>query len=233
MRRLVYVTIGVLILFSGCGSKKNDPKADVKAPAAAELVFPSQNSTCISGTVTSATQSLVTLKWKAAENADSYDITIKNLLTAETQSQSSKTTQVTVSLARNTPFSWMVVSKSGAINTTTNSDVWKFYNSGDGLTSYAPFPADSLSPAMASYITVPAAGTLKLSWYGSDTDNDIIGYDLYFGTTASPVLYKQNLVTTTLNNVSVVAKTKYYWKVVTHDSKGNTSTSDVIQFNTN
>jgi hypothetical protein len=233
MKYLIYTAGVALLLLTGCGSKKPDPKPEVKPPVAAELVFPAQNSTCISGDVISATQSSVVLKWKAAQNTESYDVTIKNLLTAEITTQSSTVSQVTVTLARNTPYSWYVTSKSSAIATTTNSNVWKFYNSGDGLISYAPFPADSLSPASGLYITMPATGAIKLSWQGSDTDNDIVDYDVYFGKTASPVLYKKNVTTTSLDGVPIVVKTQYYWKVVTRDSKNNTSTSAVVQFNTN
>jgi hypothetical protein len=36
-----------------------------------------------------------------------------------------------------------------------------------------------------------------------------------------------------LNNVSVTSKNTYYWKIVTKDSQGNSSDSDIFVFKVN
>jgi hypothetical protein len=121
---------------------------------------------------------------------------------------------------------------SSKISTTALSDTWKFYNAGEAVTSYAPFPADMVTPKMAQRIT-PVAGKISLDWTGSDVDSDIANYDIYLGTTATPTLLKANQVDSALPDVTVTAGTTYYWKVITRDSKGNTSDSGVFIFYTN
>jgi len=227
MRVLLYSIIAAVIL-SGCGGKKQNPSPP---PTKAILVFPDQNSVCISGTVISNALSTVQFKWNASTNTNSYDLVVKNLITGSTETHNTNQLQLNVDLQRNTPYSWSVTSKSGSL--TATSDSWKFYNAGSGVIAYAPFPADNLVPATGQFVDVPAAGKITLSWHGSDTDNDIVSYDVYFGTGSSPAVYQQNVMTATIGDVPVAAKTKYYWKVVTFDSAGNSSASDIVQFNTN
>ncbi|MBL4939285.1 MAG: hypothetical protein JKY16_03250, partial [Lutibacter sp.] len=109
---------------------------------------------------------------------------------------------------------------------TAKSAEWKFYNSGDAVITYAPFPAELIGPVMGSSTS---ESTVTLEWSGSDVDNDIKEYEVYFGLSNPPIT---NLDTTTnqkIENVAVSANT-YYWKVVTRDDEGNTSTSEVFQF---
>jgi hypothetical protein len=236
MKTLLYSIIAVVIL-SGCGGKKKDnptpPPPPPANPAQAVLVFPDQNSVCVSGVIVSDAVSTVQLKWNAAANTNSYDVAVKNLITGITDTHNTDQTQLNVDLQRNTPYSWSVTSKSTSVTATATSDTWKFYNAGLGVVSYAPFPADNLVPASGQFVNVPVGGKISITWHGSDTDNDILNYDVYFGTDASPALYQHNVTDVKLTGVPVTTKTKYYWKVVTFDSKGNSSTSDLQQFNTN
>ncbi|SFD80194.1 hypothetical protein SAMN05518672_103273 [Chitinophaga sp. CF118] len=75
-----------------------------------------------------------------------------------------------------------------------------------------------------------SGSTINLTWTGDDIDNDIAGYDVYFGTTYTAPLYQSNVSNMYLNSIAITSGTTYYWKVVTHDTKGNTSTSDVYTF---
>jgi hypothetical protein len=229
--RIIFFYCLVFILAS-CSSNKSNPGPPV-VPQAAILTLPEQNAICVSGNVISVTQSSIQFNWQAAANTDNYVVSAKNLLTGDSVSVSSTQPQATITLTRNTPYSWYVISKTNTNSNTAKSVVWKFYNSGDGVTSYAPFPADNLNPATGQYVTVPASGTITLIWVGSAVQNNIVGYDVYFGTSLSPPLYQKSVTESSVNNVPVTAATAYYWKVVTHDSNNNTSTSDVVQFNTN
>jgi len=206
--------------------------AKIEPPTKAILSLPSNNEACISGTTISATSSAIIFKWAASQNAESYEITIKNLETGVSITQTTTALELPVPLTRNTPYSWFVTAKSSKIATTAVSDVWKFYNAGEALSSYSPFPAEMVSPKMAQRVTA-VAGKVTLDWTGVDVDNDISTYDIYFGTTATPVLLKSNQVDSMLSDVAVNANTTYYWKVITRDSKGNTSDSGVYIFYTN
>jgi len=228
-RLSIILTSFALIIIAGCGKNSTNSIAD---PTAVTLTFPAQNSACTTGTVISATQSTIVFTWNSASNADSYEIDIKNLLTSTIVTQTVTTNQYTATLLRDTPYSWYVVSKSNSSSTTAKSDVWKFYNAGLGTISHPPFPADALTPTFGQNVTA-TAGAIKLSWAGSDPDNDIAGYDVYFGTTATPALSKANVTDMFLNGVSVTSGTTYYWKVITKDNQGNTSDSGVFQFKVN
>jgi len=228
MKKGIFTLLSIFIL-TGCGGHKGNTPAP--APGKATLLAPAQNEICTQGTVISASQSTVTLKWAAAANATGYEIKIKNLEDGTTQSQTTANTQFDATLKRNTPYSWSVTSKAANNNTTTPSDIWKFYNSGPAVVNYAPFPAEILAPAVNQTITI-SNGKVTLSWNSSDVDNDIVNYDVYLGDSSSPALLQGKVLESTLKDVSVSVGKTYYWKVITRDSKGNTSDSGIYQFTT-
>ncbi len=217
----------LLLVVAGCNKNQGNPD-----PGKAILTSPAQDAACITGTVTSALYSTVTFTWIASANTDSYDVVIKDLLYQTIITKTSNTNQLQVSILRNTPYSWYVISKSSNTTTTTKSDVWKFYNSGPGVISHPPFPADISAPAFGQNVTA-IGGIITLSWTGSDTDQDIAAYDIYFGTATTPPLIQSNDVIPFLYNVAVTSGTTYYWKVVTKDKAGNTSDSGIFQFKVN
>jgi hypothetical protein len=226
--RNAIIVICLLLFVVSCGKKPAAPTPPL-APSKAFLVAPAKDAPCTTGANATATQSAVSFNWQKADNADSYEIDIKNLLTGDIQSQPTSAAQVSVTLSLNTPYSWYIVSKSNTSAQTAQSDTWKFYNSGPGVTSYAPFPADLVSPALGDAVT---KGTVTLKWSGSDADNDIVSYDVYFGS-AQPVTLFKNDVTVQHIDVQVSGSTTYYWKIVTKDSKGNSSISGTFHFSAN
>ena len=232
MKRVLLV---IILVLCSC-SKKNDDgsggAAGVSSPDKVTLTAPVSNSTCTTGRVISTTQSAVLFTWAAAANSDSYDLIIKNLLTGVSTTQTTTAIQLEVTLSRNTPYSWYVVSKSSKTTATSQSSLFKFYNSGAAATFYAPFPADITSPTFAQTLN-PTAGKVTLNWVGVDVDNDIVGYDIYVGTSLTNIaIVKTNLTTSTFD-YSVNSGTTYYWVVVTKDSQSNTSTSGIYQFYVN
>ncbi len=226
---------GILILtlsafFFSCSKEKSaKPAAN---PLAAGLVAPAKDQLCAEGQIISDTESKVSFKWNTADNADSYEVVVKNLLTNASKSETTTATSIDLTLLRDTPYSWYVISKSGKVSTTAQSSTWRFYNPGPGVLTHAPFPAEIVAPASAA--TVDAVnGKISLDWNGSDADNDISSYDVYLGTTAEPSLLSSNVTASVLNDVAVSSGAYYYWKVITHDSKGNTSDSGVFYFKVN
>ncbi|HTE01641.1 MAG TPA: hypothetical protein VK668_20275 [Mucilaginibacter sp.] len=221
-----------ILCISTLGCKKTKPPKPDYTPSKAVLLTPANNEACYSGTPTSPTESTVLFKWKSASNAGYYELSIKNLETGEIRPPLTiSDTQVDVSISQNTPFSWFITAKSSKTAAKNMSDTWKFYNSGAAVKSHAPFPAEIVSPLFDEDIAA-TSNKITLTWAGSDVDNDISVYDLYFGTTNTPHLLQPNLVPTT-NTVNVSSKTTYYWKVITRDLKGNTSDSGLYQFTVN
>jgi hypothetical protein len=228
MRRLFILTLLTYTL-SSCGGGNEAPPA----PTAATLSSPVNNEACTTGTVISDTESRITFSWVPGDNADSYQLTVTNLLNQAQQTQTASTTNAELTLKRNTPYSWYVTSKSSKNPTTANSTTWKFYNAGPASSTYPPYPAEIVSPTLGQLVS-PVNGKITLQWRGSDADNDIINYDIYLGTSSTNLtLIKSQHISTTLGDVAVNANTTYYWKVITRDAKGNTSDSGLFEFRTN
>lgn len=227
--RLIIVVIICGVLLTGCG-KKDQEVHEVPVPAKSTLILPAQNSACTTGAEVSVTESTVTFNWLKADNADSYDVSVKNLQDGSLLEKTVNTNSADITLKKNTPYSWHVTSKANGTDATAVSDTWRFYNTGPGITNFAPFPAAITSPLYNEALS-PKNGTVTLSWEGSDIDNDIKSYIIYLGTDKNslPIL-KEGITDMFLKNASVVSKTTYYWKVITTDSKGNTSDSGLYQF---
>lgn len=86
------------------------------------------------------------------------------------------------------------------------------------------------SPVVRSDGTVFFTGTtVTLSWTSQNTATNSKGWNLYFGTTENPPLYKTGLTQMTLA-VPVSDGQTYYWKVDITDDNGVKTTSQVFSF---
>ena len=226
--------IFTLLLLFNC-SKSSDDGDDggttppvIEAPTAAALTFPDNNQECNQGTDVNATQSSVTFTWTASTNTNSYDVKLKDLDAGTTTTHSSNTNELAITIKKGTPYSWYVVSKSTATTETAQSDTWKFYNAGDAVQSHAPFPADLVAPTMGANLNGVTSVTLE--WAGSDIDNDITGYEIYFETATPPTAQIGAAQTATTIDATVAAGNVYYWRVITTDAEGNNSQSEIFEF---
>jgi hypothetical protein len=230
MKKLTIIL--VLTLLYNCSSSSDDGGSTTppvsQAPAIAVLTFPDNNQECNQGIEVNATQSSVTFTWNASANTDSYDIVLKNLDTNSILTFSSNTNDKAITIDKATPYSWYVVSKSITSTETAQSATWKFYNSGDPVESFAPFPADLIAPTMGANLN--GITTVTLEWSGSDIDNDITGYDVFIDTTSPPTTQLGSNQTETTIDATVVAGNVYYWRVITTDSQGNNSESEIFSF---
>ena len=105
------------------------------------------------------------------------------------------------------------------------------YNAGIGTNSYAPFPAELVYPPDGGVIEY-GADALEVRWIGNDVDNDIMEYELFFGTQET---FKYPILTTTDTsfwfwNSEHTVGTRFYWKVKIIDSEGNSSVSSLNSF---
>ncbi|KOS08262.1 hypothetical protein AM493_08065 [Flavobacterium akiainvivens] len=214
-------------MLASCGSDDGGNDGGGGNGTAAALAAPLNNTECITGTEVNETQSKVTFEWNEAADNQTYFLYVKNLVTQNTlQYNAANNTSYEVTLSKATPYSWYVSSRKNSGNT-VQSEVWKFYNAGPGITNYAPFPAELVAPVMSSSVYGPS---LTLQWTGSDLDNDIESYEVFFGTAANPTTSIHTGTQTSVNNVAVVSGSTYYWKVVTTDVAGNATASPVFQF---
>lgn len=210
------------------GGSNPDPEPElVPSPSAATLIFPDNNRECTTGVVVSDTRSQVLFEWNNSENTDSYEVNLRNLNTNITSRFNSNTNSANITLDRGTPYEWFVVSRADGTSETANSVSWRFYNEGPGIENYAPFPAVAVSPPRGASIDVDTSVTLE--WEGSDVDNDISNYEVFFGTD-SAALASIGSTTETSLETGVNPGTLYYWRVITNDSQGNSSQSELFEF---
>lgn len=224
----VFTYLCLLIVLLSCSDDNSFPDLP-KTPSETKLIFPFENSVCNVGTNITATESTVLFEWEEGAYTDNYEVKLRNLITNEMSSHQSEDTQVSIVLKRGTPYEWYVISISKSVIESAQSKTWRFYNAGIAIESYAPFPAEIISPTMAESIST-TTNEISLEWKGSDVDDDIIGYDVYFGTTNNPEIMQTNFNDSALKNVPVLPNTIYYWKIITIDSHGNKSDSGVYQF---
>jgi hypothetical protein len=215
----------------GSGDGGGDPELQptpVPAPSAATLVFPENNSECNEGEIISETQSRVLFQWNASPNTDSYQVNLINLNTNSTALTNSSTNEAELTLLRGVPYEWFVVSRANGTSETATSAVWRFYNAGAGISSYAPFPAEALFPVRGSELA--EAGMISLQWEGSDVDEDIVVYEVYIDAGEEA---PQTLLISTAESIAefeTTAGTTYTWQVVTIDATGNSTESELFQF---
>ena len=71
-----------------------------------------------------------------------------------------------------------------------------------------------------------------LHWKCTDPDGDALKYDVYFGTSSTPLLVSSGQTATSYTPEALEYDTTYYWKVIAKDNQGATTSSDVWRFTT-
>src|SRR5699024_6523893 len=88
-----------------------------------------------------------------------------------------------------------------------------------------------LSPKMGEGFFPSDTKKITFSWHGFDVDDEVLNYDLYFGTDSLDLKkIEAGLVESQYADVSVQSDSTYYWKVVTNDPSGNTSVTPIYHF---
>lgn len=223
-------------LVFGCGGSGDEPIApEIKAPDVVTLNLPSNNTVCEEGTNETTTTSDVVFTWGASNNSESYELAITNLITnvVTTKTIVHPTATTTVSLTRGQPYKWQITSKSTKTTKTGISSSNKFYLSGAGITSYAPFPATITAPIFGSVVT-PTNGKVTLSWSGSDPDSSVLTYEVFIDTDEAKVRSCTTPISSSTNSYShtVESNKTYFWCVKTSDGR-NISYSLIHNFKTN
>lgn len=226
----IFIAIFSLVIVSCGGGDEPDtpPTPEVKNPEPALLVLPLKNEECNQGSIVSDTQSKVKFEWNKADNTNTYNLIIKNLSTNEEDENTTSNTTLTKTLSRGTSYSWKVISISNSSTKTATSEIWNFYNAGEAVVNYAPFPAEVVSPPMGGL----TSSEVTLKWNGSDLDNDIESYDVYLSSNTPPTELYTSTPNSNVPNIILNSNMVYYWSIVTKDSFGNNSQSPIFEFRT-
>jgi hypothetical protein len=199
---------------------------ELKAPTAVSLLKPDNSSICLPGESYNSYSSDVLFSWNTSEDAESYDLVVKDLTTNDLKTQNVKGDRAKVTLYRGVPYSWHVISKWSKTKGTSSSPTWNFYLSGNGITQYAPFPASIIYPASGATVFANS-GKLNLQWSGSDPDSPSLSYEVFLDTDRMKVEKRQvSTIKTTVSNVSatVTANSIYYWSIKSSDGQSSTPT---------
>lgn len=219
-----------IIIMSSCGGGGGDdgPPPNTAPTAVTQVVFPTADLLC--------TDNTVNFQWNASSDAENdplrYRITIaidRNLSNIA-EERIVSTNSVTITLQQGTAYYWNVTAIDDSGAEANPSPTLAFFTSGPGITNYAPFTAALITPEDESTVS---AGTVNLSWSGSDTDaGDTLTYDLYFGLAQNPPLTQAGL-TDQNANVTTTAGNTYYWRVDTIDNSNVKSIGQIWSFTTN
>lgn len=224
MIRSILIFICVLGMF---GCKKKD---DANPPGQAQLIYPEKNSECTTGVDQGENTSLVEFMWQLAENTKTYELRVTNINTGIVQTVSTASTSASLPLIKGQPYSWLVRSRNNETSETISSETWSFYNAGS-QTTFAPFPAEILSPKMSEKVFKDINNDVTLSWSGSDLDDDIAAFEIYFSKVNPPKDLINTLSGETYTlKVGIDSGEVYYWSVVTKDAEGNATSSGVYSF---
>lgn len=212
-----------LLLLLSC----KDPIPD---PVAAQLQFPEDNLSCLYVRVDDANANVI-FQWVLADHTDRYSLAVENSETGQTYRQSTEGNQITLNLRRGYPYQWKVTSSSDASAVQTDSETRRFYLERQQQANHIPFPATLLSPAVNETIAL-TNGQYTFRWGGLDLDNDISHYSLRLGSQSSSLSTVAENIDPTSFTQALEPRATYFWQIVTHDTAGNTSRSQIGQFQT-
>ena len=221
------ILLGVLV--SACSSGGSDSPEENKAPSNVEtLIYPTNNLLCIDNTIE--------FEWSSSTDPDgdnvSYTLEIaqNNSFSTLDETFTVTTTTKSVTLEKDIVYYWRVKAIDSKGLSSNYSSTYQFYTEGEGVTNHLPFAPELIAPELG---TTVSGSSINLEWDCADVDNDVLTYDVYFGTETSPTTKVGDNQTTKTLSVSVNPLTNYYWKVVAKDGEGGESIGQIWSFNTN
>lgn len=231
MRKIIYSVFVGFLLFSCSGNDSSSTlETSNTAPSVPTLTAPTNNKLCI--------DNVVSFEWNASTDAENNPIIYQIQIATDNQfTQIVKTAEgssigQTTTLNKGTAYYWRVKATDSKNSSSNYSSTYSFYTEAEAVANHLPFLPQLVQPETNSFINTTTA---ILKWTASDVDtNDILVFDVYFGTTNPPTAkVGSNLASTSLNTNTLQPATNYYWKVVVKDNKGGETTGQVWNFKTN
>lgn len=227
-KTIALLYIGVFSIIS-CSSEESNVSSIDLNPEAPKLISPANNSECFDGNIINDLETNILFDWSEASNTSSYILVINSLSSGEKREIKTQNHELNIRLKRGTPYSWQVKSILDERNGSAESETWKFYTEGLPNSNHPPFPASFKSPTNGSNID---SGVILLEWNALDIDNDIDYFEVFMGNSTSSLMKIGQ--TSSMNfEVSVISDEVYYWMISTFDEQGNSSDSQVFEFQTN
>jgi PKD repeat protein len=125
-------------------------------------------------------------------------------------------------LDHETIYYWKIVAWDNH-NAQSENQTWSF-------TTHENHPPNTPSnPGPSNGKTDVSLNTI-LEWEGGDPDEDVVSYDVYFGTNSTPPKIKANISGEFYALEQLEYETKYYWHVIAWDTYGATSNGSLWNF---
>ena len=218
----------------GGGNEEIIPEEpDNTAPSVPVLKTPTDNTLCIGNTVT--------FEWNRATDAEgdgiSYQVQVAKdnqfTSTSIVKSESTSSLSEAITLSKGVAYYWRVKAIDNNNESSEYSSVNSFYTEAVATSNYLPFVAQAVTPKDEAMVD---GSTYRLRWNGKDVDtnDELLTYDVYFGSDASNLEKIQDAKAATfVDTPTLVAATTYYWKVDVMDDKGGKTNGPVWSFTTN
>jgi hypothetical protein len=231
MKKFIYIAAISFSLGScggGGGDEPTPPPVVNTSPTVPTLSAPVNNSLCI--------DNVVNFQWNASTDSQGDAITYQIEVSKNAQfnplahNVTSTTASKSITLEKGVAYYWRVKATDNKSAASNYSATFNLYTEGVGITNHLPFSPVLVSPALNS---VQTAATVNLQWTASDVDaSDALTYDVYFGTANPPTAIVSSNQSANSLNRTVIASTKYYWKVTVKDGKGGQTVGQVWSFTT-
>ena len=209
------LSLALILLIVGCS------KPGIPAPEAAILLAPDNLASCTTSFVVNANQSRVTFRWQQALHTDTYELVIREISSNQQYKETTSLTSFNKILDRGSAYEWWVISLSEASLVESQSEQWQFYVEGNSIAQHLPFATQLVFPANDAIVE---PGVVIFEWEGNDLDNDPMNFTFYLGTNTTNLLpLIENTVETTFSHSLETGR--YFWKVVTFDTQGNSASS--------
>jgi hypothetical protein len=223
--RKTFFALFIIVVFGSC-SKEQGPRI----PSPVTLIFPEENSECISGVSITEQTSAVTFTWNPSNPAAYYVLNVYTLNGDLVSTSNEIDPQGTVVLDKGFGYAWEVIAANALGEESDPSERWLFYNAG-AQRSYPPFPPEIQFPGSGATLQLNTNGSIPLLWSGADADHDLETFEIWVG--ATPEFMELQAVlpaTATRYELVVPGGSRYFWQVVSEDARGNSSFSGIYDF---
>lgn len=221
---IAVITILSMGLFASCGEDASPLAPGNSPPQVPHLPEPADSS--------EYTSEYLTVSWECSDpDGDEviYTVQVKedgNYIVYSGQTLLKKL-DTGLFLLRETMYTWRVVASDGLEN--SESDWWTFFTP-DWSNEPPNAPADPHPTDGA--IDIQPVG-VHLTWSADDPDeNDVLTYNVYFGTDSDPEPVATGLTETSYTLPPLDYDTVYFWRVVSSDSHDESTLGSVWTFTT-
>ncbi|MCL6265073.1 fibronectin type III domain-containing protein [Flagellimonas myxillae] len=180
-----------------------------------QLLLPINNQECLGVDLPNG-KIRVSFDWEDVDGVATYELEYEDTVSQETFAASSPTSGLELELEPGTLYAWKVTVSDDFGNSKT-SETFNFYTEGLAEENHVPFPAEI-------DLIDHGDGTATLSWTGTDLDDDIAYYDVYFSNQDPPSQLLSN-TTEQSTTVSMQDGITYFINIRTVDENGNYSDS--------